>query len=60
MNLRELVKTKTYWTGVASIATGIGLYCDGASAQDALQMIVLGLGMIFGREAIMKGQCDAR
>lgn len=47
----RMITTKTFWTGVSSIAGGIALCC----AQDfpmGVPMIIAGLGMIFVRDAI--------
>lgn len=47
-----LWKTYTFWTGIATIVTGIGMIMTGQDKMEALQTILLGLGMITGRKAI--------
>jgi len=49
----ELLKTKTFWVGVITVGAGIveGIF-DGWS--QGLEKIMLGLGMIVGRQAIAK------
>lgn len=54
LELKTLVKTKTFWVGLITIAAGVveGVF-DGAW-NDALTKILIGLGMITGRQAIEK------
>ena len=52
--LKDLVKTKTFWGGIASIATGIGMIVSGDTEQ-GIQMITLGIISIFLRDAVRKG-----
>ncbi len=49
----SLIKTKTFWTGVTSIASAVALYIGGNEIE-ALQTFLLGIGMITGRDAIRK------
>lgn len=51
MNVPELLRTKTFWSGVGSIATGIGIVISGDTAQGAA-LIVMGILAICGRDAI--------
>ena len=50
---KELLKTKTFWTGILSIALGIYLYVNGKTVE-ASQLIIIGLGLIGLRDAIRK------
>ena len=52
--MSELVKTKTFWAGVAAIAIGVGNYLNGAPALEALQEPVLGFIAIFLRAGMTK------
>jgi hypothetical protein len=49
--LSRLLKTKTFWTGLAGVASGIALCCTGDIPQ-GLPLIVTGLGLIFIRDSI--------
>lgn len=53
MNLKALVKTKTFWGGVAAICSGVGMILSD-NAAEGVQMIVMGALAVFGREAIAK------
>ena len=52
MKLQTLT-TKTFWTGVAAVATGIGLIYAGDQAS-GIQTIIMGLLAIAGRDALSK------
>lgn len=52
--MKNIFKTKTFWTGAGSVVTGIGLIVTGNKAE-GLQMIFTGFGMIFLRRAINRG-----
>lgn len=49
----ETMKSRTFWGGVALIATGIGLLIDGQQ-QEGLISISAGFVAITGRDAISK------
>lgn len=49
--MTTLIKSKTFWTGLASIATGVGLIIAGDGAAGA-PLIAQGLIAIFLRQAI--------
>ena len=51
--LKRVVKTKTFWTGLGTLAGGIYLVVGGNPAEGAV-MISTGVGMIVGRDAIAK------
>lgn len=51
----ELLKTKTFWAGIAALASLIGFYVGGElSLQDALPRAFEALGLIFLRGGVMK------
>jgi len=49
----SLFKTKTFWSGVASITTGIGLIACG-NLPEGVQMIGAGIVAICLRDAVKK------
>jgi len=49
--MKNIIKSKTFWTGAGSVVTGIGFIVINDKAT-GLQMIFTGLGMIFLRRAI--------
>jgi hypothetical protein len=49
----RLLKTKTFWGGLAAIATGAGLIVAG-DVPNGIQVIILGVLGILGRDAIAK------
>ncbi|HNY27853.1 MAG TPA: hypothetical protein PLA90_11700 [Candidatus Sumerlaeota bacterium] len=51
--MKDLLKTKTFWGGLAAIATGIGLIATGDTPQ-GVNAIVTGLIAIFVRDGIRK------
>ncbi len=51
--MKNLFKSKTFWTGAGSVITGVGFIVVGNKAE-GLQFIFSGLGMIFLRKAITK------
>lgn len=51
--MKRLWKTKTFWGGIASIATGIGLVWAGDIPQ-GVTAIMFGIQSIFIRDAIAK------
>lgn len=53
--MKELLKSKTFWTGIAGILTAAGGYFTGdIEAQNAIQIAVAALASIFIRDAIAK------
>lgn len=48
-----LLRRKTFWGGIGSIATGIVMIL-GDNAAEGVQLIVVGILAIFGRAAIAK------
>jgi len=42
---KKLTQSKTFWTGIATIFTGIGLYVSGE--QSLQDLIISGVGVIF-------------
>ena len=48
-------KTKTFWTGMVGVITGVGLIVQGDIANGAMTTI-MSLLAIFGRDAISKTQ----
>jgi hypothetical protein len=54
MNFGVLLTSKTFWTGIATIGTGIFSLVSGHDLQTGVMSILGGLGMIFIRDAIAK------
>lgn len=52
--MKKLLKSKTFWTGVLTVAYGVYQIVQGTPTQDGVQSIALGLAMIFGRAAVSK------
>lgn len=53
--LNELLRTKTFWGGIAAVATGVGMTLAGDLPQ-GVNAIVSGLLAIFVRDGIRKIQ----
>lgn len=53
--MKDLLKTKTTWAGLALIVTGIGEGVTTGDWGNAARTIFEGLGLIFIRHAIAKG-----
>jgi len=53
--MKSLLKTKTFWGGIASIAGGIGMIIAGETSGGT-QMIVIGVLAILGRDAVRKAE----
>lgn len=51
--MKNLFKTKTFWAGVGSIATGIHLFTHG-NTTDGIQLILSGFSFIFVRHTLTK------
>ena len=55
MRWGALLKSKTFWAGLGSIVTGAGGLATGEmTSVDGIQLIILGLLAIFGRDALNK------
>lgn len=58
----ELLKSKTFWTGIVAIVTGVGIVVQAMTSGNAstteyasgAQMIITGLVAIFVKSAIVK------
>jgi len=48
----NLFTTKTFWAGIASIATGIG-FAFGGDVPQGVQMVITGFVAIFLRDSIV-------
>jgi len=52
MVTKNLFKTKSFWTGIVGIITGVGVIIQGDSAA-GIQIIVTGIATIVLRDAIV-------
>ncbi len=53
--MNDLIKTKTFWTGIAAIVTGIGTYIAGEINTAAfMELLSIGLIGIFLRHGVAK------
>ena len=43
MAIKQLLKSKTLWAGLATICTGLGLYFTGEQGLEELAMSVIGV-----------------
>lgn len=53
MNFKERLKSKTFWVGLGTVGFGI-FQCVKGDSNTGVTTILMGFGMIFGREAIEK------
>jgi len=53
--LKDLPKTKTFWSGLSLIAYGLYLAVSG-NIEAGIQNIIMGLSVIFLRDAVRKMQ----
>ncbi len=53
--MKGLIRTKTFWGGLAAIATGVGLILTGDPAN-GINAVVSGFLAIFVRDGILKVQ----
>lgn len=53
--MRDTIKTKTFWTAIASIATGVGLIYAGEKTG-GMQMIAAAIMAICLRDGIKKAE----
>ena len=51
--MKELMKSKTFWTGIASVIGGVALILTDKT-EDGMQLIATGLSVIFIRNGINK------
>jgi len=51
--MKDLLKTKTFWTGMASVITGIGLILAGEAPQ-GINAIATGFAAICVRDGLLK------
>jgi hypothetical protein len=51
--MKNLFKSKTFWTGAGSVITGVGFIIIG-NKPEGLQLVFSGFGMIFLRRALVK------
>lgn len=53
MNFKALLKSKTFYTGIAGVLTGIGLIVSGQKAE-GIQIAITGFIAIFLRDTLAK------
>ena len=53
MKIKNLLKTKTFWAGLASVGAGVGEIVAG-SLSNGIQLVLAGISVIFIRDAISK------
>lgn len=51
MNIKKLIRTKTFWTGLSAVTLGILLIING-EWRTGVPMVFGGMAMIFVRDAI--------
>lgn len=51
----KTLKSKTFWAGIASVATGIGLIVAG-DVLNGINMVGMGVLAVCGRDAVSKLQ----
>lgn len=44
---------KTFWAGLAAVASGLGMIVNG-EVPTGVQTVILGIGLVTGRDAITK------
>lgn len=49
--MKTIVKTKSFWTGVSAVVSGVGFIVTG-SASEGILLLFQGLGIIFLRSAV--------
>lgn len=55
MSLKQMVRSKTFWTGVAAIAgSAVALYMKAITPDKAVAGIIGGLAIIFMRQGVAK------
>lgn len=53
MNFQELLKSKTFWTGLGSVGYGVYLLIQG-EVETGINAVIMGLSVMFIRDAISK------
>jgi len=53
MKIGKLLRTKTFWVGMAGILSGITMLATGQQEQ-GIQTIIIGILAITGRDALLK------
>ncbi|MDX9785462.1 MAG: hypothetical protein RBT11_01705 [Desulfobacterales bacterium] len=57
--MKNLLKTKTFWTGVSSLlAAGAGYYTGTMDTGTAIQTALAGLAVIFIRDGMISTKAD--
>jgi len=51
VNFKKLIKSKTFWTGVATVVSGVVFVING-QVETGVQTVAAGLAMVFLRNAI--------
>jgi hypothetical protein len=51
--MKQLFKTKTFWSGIISIATGVNFLTHG-NQSEGIQLILSGFSFIFVRHTLIK------
>ena len=46
MDYKSIWKSKTFWTAIATVCSGIGLFVSGE--QELQELIIVAIGAIFG------------
>lgn len=52
--MKDLLKTKSFWAGLAAVVGGVGLMATGGSWQEGATAIWAGITTMFLRDAITK------
>ena len=55
MNLKDLLQTKTFWSGLSLVAYGVYLAITG-NIEAGIQNVITGMSVIFLRDAVRKLQ----
>lgn len=50
---KDLIKSKTFWTGIIMVASGVMAYLNGDQTQ-GINTALQGLGLVFLRHAVSK------
>jgi hypothetical protein len=51
MRMKKIIRTKTFWTGIGTIALGVYQIVNG-DVGNGIQSVSLGAGLIFIRDSI--------
>lgn len=53
--MMKLLRTKTFWVGLAAVFTAVGLAVSGEGDwSEVVSTLIIGLGFITGRHALVK------